>query len=283
MKLYLDCYPCLLRQAVEAARMATGDEALQQAAVQGAIEALRAAPPEARPVDIAPGVHAAVRRATGCNDPYRAMKQESNRLALEVYEDADALVSAAQDPLLTATKIAAAGNIADAALGRRFEFRQTVREAAERDFVVDDSEQLRAELDTAEHVLLLADNAGEIVLDRLVVERLAPRRVTVAVKSRPLINDATADDAVAAGLDGVAEIVGTGDGWPDPELERASKELARAFAEADAIIAKGQANYEALSEYHGPLYFLLTAKCDVIADDVGVAVGGLVLKRAHSQ
>lgn len=283
MKAYLDCYLCLLRQAVQAARLATDDEALRRAAMQAALDELRAAPVEARPVDIAPAVHAAVRETTGCDDPYRAMKRESNRLALEAYEKAEALVSDAPDRFLMAAKIAAAGNIADAAIGDSFEFENHVREAAERDFAVEDSDRLRVDLSSAGHVLLLADNAGEIVFDRLLVERLKPLRVTVAVKSRPLLNDATVDDAAAAGFDGLAEIVGAGETWPEPSLEGAPRELARAFSQADVIIAKGQANYEALSEYRGPLYFLLTAKCSVIADDAGVGVGDLVLKRVDSE
>ncbi len=282
MKTYLECLPCLLRQAVEAAKLATEDERVQQAVVHTVLRDLQDVPAEARPVDIAPRVHAAVRRITGCDDPYREVKRESNRLALEAYPKAAELASEAPDPLLASAKLAAAGNIADSAVGRSFDFDAAIQKALSQDFAVSEYSQLRTELERAARVLYLADNAGEIVFDRLLLERLAPSRVTIAVKAQPLLNDATQDDVHSANLDGLASVVTTGNGWPRPDLRGASQEFRAAFQEADVIIAKGQANYEALSEGNAKVFFLLIAKCSVIARHLGVNIGDLVLKRAGS-
>ena len=282
MKTYLECLPCLLRQAVEAAQLATEDERLQHAVAEAVLDHLRGVSPEERPVDIAPAVHATVRRITGCEDPYRQVKDNSNRLALRAYPKASEIVSGSADPLLTSAKLAAAGNIADSAVGRSFDFEAAIQQAARNDFALSDYAQFKAELASAEHVLYLADNAGEIVLDRLLLERITGKQRTVAVKAHPLLNDATADDARTAGLDDCATAIVAGDAWPRPDLLGAPEELRTAFHDADIIIAKGQGNYEALSECDGKVFFLLTAKCPVVARDLGAAVGDLVLKKAGS-
>ena len=280
MKTYLECLPCLLRQAVEAAKLATEDERVQQAVARAVLRDLQDVPAEARPVDIAPRVHAAVREITGCEDPYRQVKSASNALALRAYSKAAELASASLDPLLAAAKLAAAANIADSAVGRSFDFEAAMERALSGDFAIAHYPQLKAHLERASHILYLADNAGEIVFDRLLLERLAPCHVTLAVKSRPLLNDATLDDVRAAGLGDLASVVTTGDGWPRPDLRGASEQFSAAFRQADVIIAKGQGNYEALSECDGNVFFLLIAKCPVIARDPGVNIGDLVLKRA---
>ena len=283
MKTYLECIPCLLRQGVEAAQLATEDEQLQHAVVEAILERLRGVSPKERPVDIAPAVHAIVRRITGCDDPYRQVKNDSNRLALAAYATASAIVSASADPLLAAARMAAAGNIADSAVGRSFDFEAAIQQAARNDFALNDYAQFKAGVEGAEHVLYLADNAGEIVFDGLLLERMSGKQRTVAVKAQPILNDATADDARTARLDRFATVIAAGDAWPRPDLQGASDGLRTAFGDADVIIAKGQGNYEALSECDGKVFFLLIVKCPVVARDLGVAVGDLVLKKAGSR
>ena len=280
MRTYLECLPCLLRQAVEAAGMATDDGQLRHKVVKAVLRELQHCSLGARPVDIAPRVHALVRDITGCEDPYREVKANSNRTALQAYPKAAELTAAAPDPLLAAAKVAAAGNIADSAVGSVFDFDAAVERALSCDFAVDYYPALRSALAGADEVLYLADNAGEIVFDRLLLERLLPRRITVAVKGQPLLNDATLEDADSLGLREFAAVISTGDGWPRPDLAQASDALRSAFREAGVIIAKGQANYEALSESNDGVFFLLVVKCEAVARDLDVAVGDLVLKKA---
>jgi len=280
MRTYLECLPCLLRQAVEASKMATDDERLRHTVVKAVLRELQSASLDARPVDIAPRIHALVRDIGGCEDPYRELKAESNKTALRAYPKAAQLAAAAPDPFLAAAKLAAAGNVADAAIGKVFDFGAAIDKAMNRPFTIDHYADLQGALAQADHVLYLADNAGEIVFDRLLLERLLPRRITLAVKGRPLLNDATVEDAESLGLRDLAALIPTGDGWPRPDLAAASSDLRRAFREADVIIAKGQANYEALSESADGIFFLLLVKCETVARDLGVSVGDLILKNA---
>jgi len=132
----------------------------------------------------------------------------------------------------------------------------------------------------AKQILFLADNAGETVFDRVLIEILG-RPVTFVVKSGPILNDATRSEALASGLDEVATIIESGSDAPGTVLDLCSSDLRQRFADADLIIAKGQANYETLSEKTGPVFFLLQIKCQVVARDLGLPVKSAVLKRSN--
>ncbi len=129
----------------------------------------------------------------------------------------------------------------------------------------------------AGRILYLADNAGEIVFDRLLVEALAPQRVTLAVRGTPVLNDATAADARAVGLTEICEVIDNGSDAPGTVLEDCSREFRQRFSTADLIIAKGQGNFETLSEAPGNIFFLFKVKCPVIATRTGLPEEAQVL------
>jgi uncharacterized protein with ATP-grasp and redox domains len=131
----------------------------------------------------------------------------------------------------------------------------------------------------AENILYLADNAGEIVFDRLLIEQLPMEKVVVAVRGLPAINDATIQDAKIAGITELVEVIDNGSDAPATILEDCSERFLDAFNRADLIIAKGQGNYETLSDIDKNIFFLLKAKCPVIAGHIGCEVGELILKR----
>jgi uncharacterized protein with ATP-grasp and redox domains len=149
-------------------------------------------------------------------------------------------------------------------------------------FATDDGAAFRDALSRAGQVLYLADNAGETVFDRLLIETL-DARVFYAVKSGPVLNDATRDDALAAGVDGVADIVTTGSDAPGTILGRCSGEFRRLYDEAELVIAKGQANYETLSDGGPRIFFLLQAKCPVTAREARVPVGSIILRQGRTR
>ena len=136
---------------------------------------------------------------------------------------------------------------------------------------------LKEALSGAENVLYIADNAGEIALDTLLVEEIGPGRVTLVVKGGPIINDATMEDARAIGLADLCRVITTGCDWPGAPLSRVGEEFAGALAAADVVISKGQANFETLSDWDGPIFFLFLAKCPCVADELGVQLGEAVV------
>jgi len=130
---------------------------------------------------------------------------------------------------------------------------------------------------TANSILYLADNAGEIVLDRLLIERLPIEKLTVAVRGVPVINDATMTDARDAGITELVTVIDNGSDVPGTMLEACSASFRSQFDEADLIISKGVGNFETLNDVEKRMFFLLKVKCSVIAEELGVEVGSLVL------
>jgi damage-control phosphatase, subfamily I len=277
MKTYLDCYPCFLRQALSAARRAGATTDQQKQILLDTMDALRSLPSDATPPVMAEGIHQLVRARTSNPDPYREAKQEATEQALALLPGLMDQVRKAADPLETAVRIAIAGNIIDYGVAESYELEATLQRVLEKPFAIDDLPFLREALDRADSVLYLADNAGETVFDQVLIQ-VIDRPVTYVVKAGPIINDATYEDALAAGLAEVAEIVDNGSDAPGTLMDRCSADFRRRFEQASLIIAKGQANYETLSASQAPLFFLLQAKCAIIARDLGVTPGSTVVK-----
>ncbi len=280
MRTYLDCYPCFVRQALEAARMAGADEPQQRGIVVRVLDLLRSAPLSASPPEIGQRVHRLVKEETGVRDPYRAAKERSTEEALGLYPWLKRIMADANDGLETAVRLSIAGNIIDMGPDPEYELRDEVMRVLNEPFAIDDSKALWTALHEAQRTLYLADNAGETVFDRLLIEVIEVP-VSYAVKGRPIINDATTEDARAAGVDKVAELISTGSDAPGTPLETCSEEFRRTYEAAELIIAKGQANYETLSEEGPRIFFLLQAKCPVIARDVSVPVGSLIVHQGQ--
>lgn len=278
MNTYLECLPCFLRQAVEAAKLATDDPRKRWEAVEAVLRILNVVSAYDRPPQVAARVHRAVRDITRNDDPYCQVKREGNEAAMDFYPRAKELTAASADPLETAAKFAVIGNIIDSGVGLRFDLEAEIESANEKHFASGDFELLREELENASNLLYLADNAGEIVFDRLLLEQMKGKTVFLAVKSEPMLNDALLADAEIARIDHLASLLTTGSGWPGTGVSNCSAEFQEAFARADVIIAKGQGNFEWLSEEKANIFFLLMAKCPVVARELGVEVGSLVVK-----
>jgi len=278
MRTYLDCYPCFLRQGLDAARGLGADEPTQQRVLVRVLDVLRRVEPSSTPPQIGDRVHRLVRAMLGDGDPYRDFKQTTTREALALLPRLRALLQDAAERLETAVRLSIAGNIIDAGTGGNHELWPTVERALSLPLAAAPLGALRQALAGARDVLFLADNAGETVFDRLLIESLtAP--VVYAVKAGPILNDATMQDARAAGLHEVARLLSTGSDAPGTILDRCSREFRAVYRDAPLVIAKGQANYETLSGEGPKVFFLLQAKCPVIARDLGVPVGSMVVRQ----
>ena len=282
MRTYLDCYPCFLRQALSAARRVAADDVQQHAIMEQTLGFLQALPPGKTPPEIGYAVHRLVRAAMGNSDPYRDLKAHSTRAALALYPCLKSLVAESADPLETAVRLSIAGNIIDFALSDELaDLEATVERILAAPLAVDDLAALRAALDAADRVLYLADNAGETVFDRVLIEALA-LPVTYAVKGGPTLNDATREDALAAGLEMCATIIDNGSAAPGTILSLCSEDFRQTYAAAPLVIAKGQANYETLSAAGPRVFCLLQVKCPVIGRDLGAPVGSPIVRQSQT-
>jgi hypothetical protein len=266
----------MLRASLTAARLAAAGEEAQWAVLRevGALLAERL--PGRPPIEVSPAAQRIVRRITGVEDPFAAAKRRANRELLALLPRLRAEARAADDPLAHLLRLAAAGNAVDLGAKSSYRLDEVTQAGPWGRF---DYPAFLEQLERAGEVLLIADNAGEIVLDRLLCEEFAHRgkRVLVAVRGAPTLNDATLEDAREVGLTQVAQVITTGQDHPGVFLPQVSPEFRERFRGAGLVIAKGMGNFEGLSEEAGPLFFLLKAKCAPVAQALGVEVGELVL------
>ncbi|MCD6416552.1 MAG: DUF89 family protein [Planctomycetes bacterium] len=279
METYVDCITCFAGQAIEAVRVATDDVQQQQELVKQIMAAVAQFDFSQPPPTMARDMHRMVRQKTGYSDPYLAAKRRSNALALRLRPSFRRKALAAEDPFGAALSLAIAANVIDLGIKIHHEvdldsIGDVLEEALRAPLPHDAVNALRRSAQEAEDILYLADNAGEIVFDRLLIEQLPPGRVTVVVRGGPIINDALMEDARQAGIDEVAGLMSSGSDAPGVLLDDCSDEFLRRFEEADMVIAKGQGNYETLSAAPRGIFFLLRIKCPVVAADTGLPLGG---------
>ena len=284
MKSPLECMPCLLSQAVRAARRFAPTEASQEALVQRVIRELATFDPAQTSPTIGAFIHQAAAEAAGIQDLYAAEKRHFNREAVEVLPMLRNLIRDASDPFIAAVKIAIVGNFIDfAAPGGETEtplpqlfaevFKRPLTEIGENNV----ASRLRRRIESARAIVYLTDNAGEIAADTLLVEQLPRDRVTAIVRGGPIAGDALIEDARAVGLDRLVNVVESGIALPGTIPERSSEEARHLIETADLIISKGQGNFETLTFAPDKIFFLFAVKCTAVAGFLGCAVGDLVL------
>jgi uncharacterized protein with ATP-grasp and redox domains len=285
MKTYLDCLPCLMSQALKAARAATDDKEVQRQVVDAVAGIIPELSLGLKPPEIAQRGYRLIVEITGNNDPFHQAKAEANRAVLAIYPRLKQLVDQSADRLFAACKLAIVGNSID--LGPKFEYGniESILDAAVAhpiSLAVNNYDQFWSSLSNSRSLLYLGDNAGEIVFDRLLIEeihRVKKMETYFVVREKSVINDVTVDDALVVGMDRVARVVSNGSDAPATILSQCSAELQRLYRLTDIIIAKGQGNFESLEGEPGNIFFLLRAKCPLVAETIGVGVGDYVLKQ----
>lgn len=263
--------------------MVSDDERLHRRVLDHVAQLLPTLPLDATPVDIGRAVHRAVKEISGCLDPYREVKQRSNDQALALYPRLQAHVEGSSDRLLAALHIAATGNVIDFGPDSAFDLERSIEEGLAEGLTGTDYPLLQERLGKADRVLYLGDNAGEIVFDKVLIKELVrlEKKVTFVVRGEPILNDVTLKDASYVSLDGLAEVISSGSDAPGTTLSNCSPQFLDTFRHARLILSKGQGNFEGLSEARVPLFFLFKVKCPVVAREIDVKPGAIVLKAAE--
>lgn len=289
MRTYLDCIPCFYRQALEAARITGANEIVQKKIIDELSQLipnflLKASPPEMGRI-----IYALVREIIGVKDPFKELKESSNKMALSLYPELKQEINNSEDRLLTAVKLSIVGNVIDYGVKNSVNVEEEINEIFNKDFksnaknnkTVFRYQEFKEILSKVNHIIYLADNAGEVVFDRLLIEELIEelgKQVIYVVREKPVINDALIEDAIFCGINKVAKITSSGSDAPGTLMKYCSLEFIELYQNAELIISKGQGNYESLSEEDKTIFFLFKAKCSVIAKHIGCEVGDMVLK-----
>ena len=277
MKTFLECLPCMMQQALRAGRMSSDNELTVKKILDEVGGLIKEIPMYSTPAESGALVYQRIREITGVIDPYKKIKEASIKEAKVLYPELKNIVKESDNPLLTAIRVAIAGNVIDFGMSKKFSLVEDVKRILKQDFAILDFDDFQKQLNSAQSILYLGDNAGESVFDKILIEEMA-KPVTYVVREIPVINDVIYQDAVDSGLDEVAEIISSGTTAPGTILHLCTDEFNHRFEKADMVISKGQGNYEGLSNVERSVFFLLKAKCPVIAKDIGVKEDDIILQ-----
>jgi damage-control phosphatase, subfamily I len=273
MKIPDECKACMIAQVKNVSAMLNLSKEQQETAHRLTLDYIGAAGEISCTPESMGEMWDMLQKYIGVCDPYEKIRSLCNQEAMKLIPAIREKIARSQDPLKTALKYAVAGNLIDYGLQKPLsleEQNEQIDSFAGSHLATDDCAQMREALFHAKTLLVLGDNAGEIVFDKLLIECIRADyphlSVTYAVKGLPILNDVLYADALEVGMDAVARIIDNGDSSPGTVLSRASETFQREFAKADVILSKGQGNYESLWDAQKEnLFFLFTVKCDIIS------------------
>ncbi|MCH4886163.1 DUF89 family protein [Acidaminobacter sp. JC074] len=283
MKVKYDCIGCLSRQFVTLATKLTEDEIKQQEIISYGLKTLSHQAFDSMAPEITGKVCAYASQLTGVLDPYYNEKRDYNDIAFDIIDKMDLKkkVLESDDPFDTAVRLSIAGNIIDFSVGYDIDestVEKSVQMSLETPLYGVSTSHFKEAISNAKNILFLSDNSGEIVFDQLLVSLLPKRKINYVVKGGPIVNDATMEDAISTGMDQMVSVIETGSQIQGTLLDDCHDDFKAYFEKADLIISKGQANFETLSHLNKNIYFLLRAKCQCVADEIGCEKNDFVIK-----
>ncbi|MGM0603427.1 MAG: damage-control phosphatase ARMT1 family protein [Bacillota bacterium] len=283
MKIDLDCFPCMMRQLIEASEMAGADKHMTREIINHYADMIKDIPEDAKAPDVSAELQKYLKKKTGDNDPYYSLKQKNIEMAEKLLPVVNKEIESADDPLKAALLMAAMGNSIDAGVGLNIDIEENIERALEHGFARSDYSLFKERLDKAENLLIIADNSGEAVFDKILIQYLKKYvdKIIYAVRSVPVLNDVTENEAGQIGIDSRAKVVSSGAEGPGLVLETADPDFLEVFEQADLVLSKGQGNLEGLSDVERDIFFLLKAKCRMIAEFLDVELNHFVFVLNH--
>jgi uncharacterized protein with ATP-grasp and redox domains len=266
--------PCFIRQVQKEIDSSDLEEGKKVRVMREMLSLLSEMEYEKAPVDVSLIMHNRMMEIGVVDDPYHALKVTSTSKALETVKKIEKEITLSEYPVYESILASLAGNVIDYGAKNQLDLHEVLENARRKGFRLNDHGRFLLDLQEAKKIVIFLDNSGEVVFDHLMIRTIhgffPDIRFKVIVKRVPLLNDVTRDDVVQAGM--TEEYIEIEElpvnGWVKPEhLEH--------YNDADILLAKGQGNFESLSEARG-VYFLLIVKCDVVAEYLNVDLGEMV-------
>lgn len=286
MRADIRCIPCTVRAALDMAEKASNDRWEALIILRRTLQFLSEVDYFGKtPAELHTTVSRIVKKVSGNSDPFKSIKEECNKRALklisslmDVAENLDSV-----ERLKVMIKASVYGNAMDFEVEdydfKLEEFESKLMRCIEERPIINDVDELLILLKNSDRIIYLLDNAGEVVFDKLLIHEIAQLfkcRIVAVVKERPVLNDATLEDANMIGLTEICRVISTGEDHIGIHLDTSSSEFKEALRESDLVIAKGQGNYETLTEYRSlikkPICHLFRVKCKVVSDYMRVPV-----------
>jgi len=279
------CIGCIINQSAKVADAIHASNSLSNDLISTVKEMSKDFSYEDNPPEIASYVYEKMAEIANKTDLYDEVKAASTNKALSFIPLLKDKLSTSDNRLLTATKIAVAGNVIDLAAAVEFDLTEELEKIFHTHFSYNDFDMLEEKLITAKRVLVIGDNVGEHIFDYMFIETLKELYPNVdysyMVRGNPIINDVTVKEAKEAGFDELCELVDSGVNTPGFTYNRANSYSQKLFDRVDLVISKGMGNYECLSPFHRKnICFLLKVKCEVVAKSLNKEIGDIVCKMA---
>jgi uncharacterized protein with ATP-grasp and redox domains len=279
MNLNLNCILCNIKQVLTVTDLVNLDAASKEVIMRDVLGYLQETNYKRSNPEVIKGTWDIVTKHINNDNPYREIKSYYNRELIQIANKIRNLINESDDKFNIALKIAITANLIDFAASHTFDEKMLLEKINlinEQEMPIDDSKKLYEKLKTAQTLLYLGDNCGEIVIDKIFIEYIKaifPNiKVYFGVRGEPIVNDVTVEDANMVQMQEVAEVISNGDGSLGTVIAKTSTSFRDIFYKADVIIAKGQGNYESLSEIdRNHIFFLFMAKCDAVARSLNIA------------
>ncbi|NQU17535.1 MAG: DUF89 family protein [Candidatus Saganbacteria bacterium] len=280
MKAFLECVPCVLNQIIKILRKKVKNQKKREKILLDVLRCFSTIQlSSVTPPELTHEGHSILRKHLGNKDFYKEEKEESNKEALALVPKLEKTIRQSKNKLHDALLLAIAGNIIDYGPEHKFDINKTLRLVLKKKLSGKQFNLFRKKIKGSKRLLYICDNAGEIVFDRLLIEYLIENydlEVTVAVKSKPVLNDALIEDARFIKLDKFVGVIESGSVTAGTSLDKVNKEFKDAYDKADIVIAKGQGNFETLP-HDKKIFFLLMVKCAHLALATNLKYGEIVL------
>ncbi len=293
MKIEVECATCIVRQVVECSKEITDNKKEQFHLVKSTLSVIQDNYGEnSVPAWMGTIVHRYLKKISNCNDPYRRLKEKADEIALKYVDIVREKVDKCNNDY-EKFKVLVLGTIAGNTIdfgpySTDLDIIKKIEETVNGNLQRNDLNYFIEDLKKSKKILYICDNAGEIVFDKLLIENILNYcpNVVCAVKGKPILNDATLEDAKKIGLTDIVKVIPVGEDIIGVILEECSEEFLKEFYSSDLIIAKGMGNFESLTEYtdeinktKSKLYYIFKAKCAPVANYVGVNVGDNIMIR----
>ena len=280
MNISLECLPCFLNQNISVVGKLGLSRETAIRIVRRVMAELNRFEQYESTITMARSINHILQEETGLDDPYRDRKKKDNQWMIRLMDDLPEKTEK-RPPFDLALRMAVAGNIIDLGANPNMEKQQVltiIESIVDADFFIDHGGDLKTALDSAETILYIGDNAGEIVFDKRLISLLPLERVTFVVRGGPVLNDITREDAEEVGIHELVRVIDTGVDVPGVLLSESSDEFLDCFRKADLIIAKGQGNFESLYRMNDKrIFFLFISKCQRVADMMSCRVGDYII------
>jgi uncharacterized protein with ATP-grasp and redox domains len=269
-----DCIACLFNQSFKVTKLLELDDVTSKKVFDSTAQILIDHDMNYTPPQIAKEIYQAISDITGEEDPVARAKEYSTQEALKV--DTSFIKS-----IPDALKLSVIGNVIDFGAQNQFDLTEMIQNHFHQAFGIDDYSIFEKELKKAKEMVIIGDNVGEHIFDKVLIETIKKSYnidIYYFVRGTPIINDVTLKEAQL--LKDCAYIIDTGVATPGYDLKEVNAESKAIFDRADIVLAKGMGNFESLYQVaKRPVYFLFVVKCSVVAQAIGKEVKELILKK----